>query len=904
MREPESQPSRFARIRQATQGPALGRMVKMKNSFKPSQRGLVMRNYLCGSRIYLPAIIAFALLIVFGSVSELMAGPFPTEVSAAQYGEKVFIKWSGNGAINDYESPFAPGTTFQVAYRTNLDAAWSTFYSTQNTYAVFTDAVTGVTYEFRVTIVDSDGGVMGEATSNQLPVQELIGDGRDDLGMIITSINAAGFPIIFLRALVDSAGMGIFSLDEENFIAYEDGVVQDSMFEVYPPTDTIPAASDIVFVFDVTGSMVDVINSLKANTQLFADSLMAAGINFRLGLVAFRDDYIMFNNGNLVPPESLNVFRGWINSLTATGGDDGPEDGFDALDAATTMNFRPGAQKVFILVTDAPCHYEQDWLCSNCSYSGDFTDHTQESIVDLLNANNVNCYVVGPDLGTDDIYALFCNMGSCWYYQYHGASYSLTEATGGVWYYILDDFRGIIEDLVGGLWSQYLIRYHTSNPICDGMEREVVLEVNDFGETVLDTAYYTPCMAPIVIVTDYTRALESSPQPFDVALTIDAYVIDRVAPFPTSVQLHYRTTASPSYSTAAMVNVSDSLWRSVIPAGVVIDPGVDYYVTATDGVNSGSAPSIDPSIYPYQIAVLPNVAPIISHTVIETPHPMNVPVEIDADVYDNTQYVDLVELYYRRYGDIVYLDEVMTGIDYSYAATIPAWVNYEYGFEYYIRAVDNYGLASYHGDADFPHQVNVGAQPGPEPDTCRARIIPDLIYKFYQYHIPPMSATIHLGNFEDGYTADRIMLSTVRVNNTVIPTQMTILSSYPGFDGEVLEIVVTMQDFIESYPLLWDTDMHTFDVSGWFTGKCFFSLGCEVMMVGHTSGDVDGDGAVSIVDATYLINFLYENGPVPKPRVEVADVNSSGDVNILDIIYLLRYLFMNGPKPSCPQTNY
>ena len=66
-----------------------------------------------------------------------------------------------------------------------------------------------------------------------------------------------------------------------------------------------------------------------------------------------------------------------------------------------------------------------------------------------------------------------------------------------------------------------------------------------------------------------------------------------------------------------------------------------------------------------------------------------------------------------------------------------------------------------------------------------------------------------------------------------------------------------------------------------------------------TRGDVNLDGEIDVEDIVYLINYLFAEGPEPKPR-ESGDVNCDGLVNIVDVIYLINYLFMGGPPPqSC-----
>ncbi len=67
----------------------------------------------------------------------------------------------------------------------------------------------------------------------------------------------------------------------------------------------------------------------------------------------------------------------------------------------------------------------------------------------------------------------------------------------------------------------------------------------------------------------------------------------------------------------------------------------------------------------------------------------------------------------------------------------------------------------------------------------------------------------------------------------------------------------------------------------------------------YLCGDVNDDSLVNIFDITYLISFLYIDGPEPV-QPESADVNGDSDINIFDVTYLIFYLYMEGPEPDCP----
>jgi hypothetical protein len=67
-------------------------------------------------------------------------------------------------------------------------------------------------------------------------------------------------------------------------------------------------------------------------------------------------------------------------------------------------------------------------------------------------------------------------------------------------------------------------------------------------------------------------------------------------------------------------------------------------------------------------------------------------------------------------------------------------------------------------------------------------------------------------------------------------------------------------------------------------------------------GDATGDGLVDASDVVYLLNYLFVNGPEPRP-LEAGDANCDGVVDIADVVYLLNYLFVGGPSPTCDGKN-
>jgi serine protease AprX len=66
----------------------------------------------------------------------------------------------------------------------------------------------------------------------------------------------------------------------------------------------------------------------------------------------------------------------------------------------------------------------------------------------------------------------------------------------------------------------------------------------------------------------------------------------------------------------------------------------------------------------------------------------------------------------------------------------------------------------------------------------------------------------------------------------------------------------------------------------------------------YMRGDANGDGNINSADVSYLINYLFVNGPAPEPW-QAGDANCDGSINSADVAYLINYLFVGGPAPGC-----
>ena len=102
---------------------------------------------------------------------------------------------------------------------------------------------------------------------------------------------------------------------------------------------------------------------------------------------------------------------------------------------------------------------------------------------------------------------------------------------------------------------------------------------------------------------------------------------------------------------------------------------------------------------------MPNVAPAITHIPVTSLNVGN-PIDITATVIDNTNSLSAVKLYYRKVGQLLYQEEVMLNISgNNYRATIPSSYVTNAGVEYYIYAVDDFGVGNSSGSSNHPLEI-------------------------------------------------------------------------------------------------------------------------------------------------------------------------------------------------------
>ena len=131
-----------------------------------------------------------------------------------------------------------------------------------------------------------------------------------------------------------------------------------TLTKVNPDT---PAAVDVVFVIDSTGSMAWALDGVKIGVNAFAQGLESSGLNLQFAAIEFGDEV-----RSSIPLGDAEAVSTWLTKFGAEGGGDGPESPLDALVAADTqIDFRPDALRYYIVITDVGFHERSDG--SKCS---------------------------------------------------------------------------------------------------------------------------------------------------------------------------------------------------------------------------------------------------------------------------------------------------------------------------------------------------------------------------------------------------------------------------------------------------------------------------------------------------------------------------------------------------------
>jgi hypothetical protein len=487
--------------------------------------------------------------------------------------------------------------------------------------------------------------------------------------LILKDTETSTFPWIYATVRAeDCNGIAIGNLIKEDFYVTEDSRSQN--FQLIPQYGV-----DVVFCVDTSGSMCGEIAQVRDNIKAFADLLDANNVDYRLGLVSFGQSGGANGYGQPITvlgfTDDYLIFKNAVNGLGCSGG---TEPGWCAAYHALTdpsLLWRPGVLKVIVVITDEP--------------------------------DNGGCYIPGGDHATicqkikDEQARVFAAALTSDYNDLTKCSIPPGE---------FDTVTADLIDLLITIWNDirtdYIVFYQTDNPAEDCNERHVEITApNDLVCHDIVDFNYIPNSTPKIQRTQATVDLHLQPLVASTSPTICAIVTDCASPFVNSVILYVRTTGSVSYTPIAMLAGPNDVWCADVPSSLVQTPGIDYYILATDGDKTSTDPSADPATNPYQLAVLPNIAPGITASADAPCYEPNSVIGIAVECNDTTYHIAQVDVHWRPLGQLIWRNAF--SMSYGSSDTFVQETAHidtnecppdAIGLEFYVEATDDFGVSN------------------------------------------------------------------------------------------------------------------------------------------------------------------------------------------------------------------
>ncbi len=255
---------------------------------------------------------------------------------------------------------------------------------------------------------------------------------KKDIRMTIRNVDITNYPII--KLIVEAYniyGEPLDTLLPKNIAVQENGVDKEIIsIEKISIDERVPV--DFVFLIDQTGSMQSYIDATRKQMFEFSKLIKSRGIDYTLALVVYSDYIDAIEQAT----ENVNTFTSWLADIKAHGGADVKENTLEAINIALEkIKYRPSANKVLVLVTDAPYHQKGE------NGTGT-TNQTTESIIKMLKDKDARMFCITPPFLKE-------------YKQ-------IADATRGNVYDMDYPFSSILNNFSNQLTNLYTIKYKTS----------------------------------------------------------------------------------------------------------------------------------------------------------------------------------------------------------------------------------------------------------------------------------------------------------------------------------------------------------------------------------------------------------------------------------------------------------
>ena len=270
---------------------------------------------------------------------------------------------------------------------------------------------------------------------------------QKEIKMTIRNVDISNYPVI--KLIVEAYniyGQPLDTIHASQLSVMENGQEKNVIsIEKISINERVPV--DFCFVIDQTGSMQSYIDEMGARMFEFTNTLKSRGIDYQLSLVLFSD----YVEKVYQPTNDVNEFLSWLRIVKAKGGGDAKENALKALGRSVDqISYRPSANKVVVLITDAPYHQLGENGIGKTKY-------TTSSIIKLLKNNEVRLFgIVPPQLQ-----------------EYK----EIAGMTRGNTYDMDYPFNAILNNFSNQLTNLYALKYKTDEPaIPDSIDISIVNE--------------------------------------------------------------------------------------------------------------------------------------------------------------------------------------------------------------------------------------------------------------------------------------------------------------------------------------------------------------------------------------------------------------------------------------------
>ena len=400
----------------------------------------------------------------------------------------------------------------------------------------------------------------------------------------INKLNMSNFPEICAQVSVTdkNSGNSFYGLTSDDFTLTQDSV------SIKPQAIDIKSVSGVSVVI-----VVDQSNSMKANNRMGkAKDAIRAFVNDmgpydRTAIVGFVGNvYIKDTSLTAAETDSIRIDSTIVHQAMTS-------DKAQLLQAIDSIKAIGGSTNI---LTGTYTGIQQITDESNATAVIVFSDGENNAgttnLVDVINqAKNIKTPIYTIGVETDSKYPLE----------------DLAKNTGGTFSFASDasELTGLYAGIRDDVMSQYIVCYQTPDTTQNGKKHNVFISTKFNQIQTTDSIQWdNRSIPPAISLTDSTWKLIAKSQPENKSFKIGVRIKTKVGV--TFASIYLRTSGNDGFYTRYQLkNVRDSLWEFTVPANIIVAPGLDFYVTASDSAGqSGHSPKVQvPGKEPYTIFI-------------------------------------------------------------------------------------------------------------------------------------------------------------------------------------------------------------------------------------------------------------------------------------------------------------